>query len=133
MIQLQHPAARSGFKLRHFIFICVMVGNYCLSLQYPSLFTVDGEWVSITQTIKVKHFYRLVLNNNKKNCHGISLKSWILTMVLSQKKPKNEFNFIEKAKKESKYVCLIENLFFQFFNPHSLIELCNATLVFQFA
>ena len=28
-------------------------GCNCPDLQYPSLFTVEGEWVSITQTIKV--------------------------------------------------------------------------------
>ena len=37
----------------------------CPHLQYPSLFTVEGEWVSITQTIKVDKLpYKTILENS---------------------------------------------------------------------
>ena len=41
----------------------MVAGCNCPALQYPSLFTVEGEWVSITQTIKVniKIFYNIKL------------------------------------------------------------------------
>ena len=42
------------------------------NFQYPSLFTVDGEWVSITQTIKVRVFWEndIDINNNHPEYHG---------------------------------------------------------------
>ena len=43
------------------VYIEMRHGCNCPGLQYPSLFTVEGEWVSITQTIKVniKTFYNI--------------------------------------------------------------------------
>ena len=66
--------------------ICWTCTNQVSDFQYPSLFTVDGEWVSITQTIKVRFYSK----KNKKNCqHNQSF-------IFGERKPKFELIFADR-------------------------------------
>ena len=76
-----------------------------VSLQYPSLFTVDGEWVSITQTIKVKpqpslcllyHFLTINFQKKPKKKVSILFQSYLdicaTSIFLSSIFPPHELN-----------------------------------------